>query len=194
VIRRLYDWVLGWAESRYGIYALFLIAFAESSFFPIPPDVLLIALALGQPKQAYRFALICTVGSVTGGAFGYLIGWQLMETVGRPVLEFYYALDKFETVKSYFRDYGGWIVAIAGFTPIPYKVFTIASGTVTLSFVTFLIASVLGRAGRFYLVATLIFFFGPPIRVFIDRHFNLLTIIFTILLLLGFVLIGWLVG
>jgi membrane protein YqaA with SNARE-associated domain len=192
MIRRLYDWVLSWAESRYGIYALFLIAFAESSFFPIPPDVLLIGLALGQPQRAYRFALICTVGSVTGGAFGYLIGWQLMETVGQPILEFYHAADKFAVVKTYFSDYGGWMVATAGFTPIPYKVFTIASGAVTLSFPTFFLASVAGRAGRFYLVAALIFFFGPPIKVFIDRHFNLLTIVFTILLLLGFVLIGWL--
>jgi membrane protein YqaA with SNARE-associated domain len=192
MIRRLYDWVLSWAESRYAVYALFLIAFAESSFFPIPPDVLLIALALGQPQGAYWFALICTVGSVAGGAFGYLIGWQLMETVGRPILEFYQALDKFEAVKASFLHYGGWAVAIAGFTPIPYKVFTIASGAVTLSFATFVLASLAGRAGRFYLVAALIFFFGPPIKAFIDRHFNLLTVVFTLLLLSGFALIGWL--
>ena len=148
MIRRLYNWVLSWAESRYGIHALFLIAFAESSFFPIPPDVLLIGLALGQPEQAYWFALICTIGSVAGGAFGYLIGWQLMETIGTPILEFYQALDKFEAVKAYFLHYGGWAVAAAGFTPIPYKVFTIASGAVTLSFATFFLASVAGRAGR----------------------------------------------
>lgn len=191
MIRRLYDWVLSWAESRYGIYALFLIAFAESSFFPIPPDVLLIALALGRPRWAYRFALICTAGSVAGGAFGYLIGWQLMEAVGKPILEFYQAMDKFEEIKASFLHYGGWAVAVAGFTPIPYKVFTIASGAVTLSFVTFLLASAASRAARFYLVAALIFFFGPPIKVFIDRHFNLLTVVFTLLLLLGFALVGW---
>jgi len=192
MIRRLYDWVLSWAESRYGTHALFVLAFAESSFFPIPPDVLLIGLALGRPERAYRFALVCTVGSVAGGAFGYLIGWQLMETVGIPILKLYHAMEKFEAVRADFVKYGGWAVAIAAFTPIPYKVFTIASGAVTLSFGTFIAASVIGRAGRFYLVAALIFFFGSPVKAFIDRHFNLLTVVFTALLILGFLLIEWL--
>jgi membrane protein YqaA with SNARE-associated domain len=192
MIRRLYDWVLSWAESRFGALALFLIAFAESSFFPIPPDVLLIGLALGRPERAFRFAAICTAGSVLGGALGYVIGWQLMEAVGRPILEFYQATEKFQAVESYFLSYGGWAVAAAGFTPIPYKVFTIASGAVTLSFGTFIAASLAGRAARFYLVAALIFSFGPPVKEFIDRHFNVLTVVFTVLLVLGFVVLGWL--
>jgi membrane protein YqaA with SNARE-associated domain len=191
MLRRLYHWVLSWAAHPYGTYALFLIAFAESSFFPIPPDVLLIALALGRPAAAYRFALVCSIGSVLGGIFGYVIGWQLMETVGLPILEFYQALDKFEEVKQAFLHYGGWAVAIAGFTPIPYKVFTIASGATQLSFVTFVLASLVSRAARFYLVGGLIHYFGPTIQSFIDKYFNFLTIVFTLLLLLGFVVLGW---
>jgi membrane protein YqaA with SNARE-associated domain len=191
MLRRLYDWVLHWADHPYGAYALFVIAFAESSFFPIPPDVLLIALSLGKPQAAYRFALICSIGSVLGGAAGYLIGWQLMAAVGMPILELYNAVDKFTEVQEAFLHYGGWAVAIAGFTPIPYKVFTIASGAAHLSFGTFLVASLVSRSARFYLVSGLIYYFGPTIRMFIDKYFNILTIVFTVLLLLGFVVIGW---
>jgi membrane protein YqaA with SNARE-associated domain len=191
MLRRLYDWVLSWAAHAYGAYALFLIAFVESSFFPIPPDVLLIALALGKPESAYRFALICSVGFVLGGVFGYVIGWQLMAAVGMPILELYNAVGKFEEVREAFLHYGGWAVAIAGFTPIPYKVVTIASGAVHLSFITFLVASALSRSARFYLASGLIYYFGPTVRTFIDKYFNILTIVFTVLLLLGFVVLGW---
>lgn len=191
MIRRVYDWVLSWADHPYGNVALFGIAFAESSFFPIPPDVLLMALALGKTQAAFRFALICSAGSVLGGIAGYLIGWQLMESVGQPILELYHAQGKFADVQQRFLEYGGWAVAIAGFTPIPYKVFTIASGAAQLSFPTFVIASVLSRSARFFLVSGLIYYFGPTIKAFIDKYFNILTIGFTVLVLLGFLVIGW---
>lgn len=191
MIRGVYDWVLGWANHPYGSVALFAIAFAESSFFPIPPDVLLMALALGKTQAAFRFALICSVGSVLGGLAGYYIGWQLMEAVGQPILEFYNAQDKFAQVQQQFLEYGGWAVAIAGFTPIPYKVFTIASGAAQLSLLTFMLASVLSRSARFFLVSGLIYYFGPTIKAFIDKYFNILTIVFTVLVLLGFLVIGW---
>lgn len=191
MIRGVYDWVLGWANHPYGSVALFAIAFAESSFFPIPPDVLLMALALGKTQAAFRFALICSVGSVLGGLAGYYIGWQLMEAVGQPILELYNAQDKFAQVQQQFLEYGGWAVAIAGFTPIPYKVFTIASGAAQLSLLTFMLASVLSRSARFFLVSGLIYYFGPTIKAFIDKYFNILTIVFTVLVLLGFLVIGW---
>ncbi len=194
MIRQAYDWVLGWADHRYGGLALLLIAFVESSFFPIPPDVLLMALALGKPGAAFRFALICSVGSVAGGLGGYLIGWLLMDGVGRPIIELYNAQDAFAEVQQRFVEYGGWAVAIAGFTPIPYKVFTIAAGATQLSLATFVIASILSRSARFLLISGLIYYYGPTIKTFIDKYFNILTIVFTILLLLGFVVLGWWYG
>jgi membrane protein YqaA with SNARE-associated domain len=191
MLRRLYQWVLSWAAHPYGTYALFILAFAESSFFPIPPDVLLIALALGKPQAAYRFAFVCSIGSVLGGIGGYLIGWQLMQTVGHPIIEFYHAQNQFVEVQRTFLRYGGWAVAIAGFTPIPYKVFTLASGAAQLSFSTFVFASLVSRSARFFLVSGLIYYFGPAIHAFIDKYFNILTIVFTVLVLLGFIVLGW---
>ena len=191
MLRRAYDWVLGWADHRYGGLALLLLAFAESSVFPIPPDVLLMALALGKPGAAFRFALICSVGSVAGGLAGYLIGWLLMDGLGRPIIELYNAQAAYAEVEQRFVEYGGWAVAIAGFTPIPYKVFTIAAGATQLSLSSFVLASVLSRSARFFLVSGLIYYYGPTIKVFIDKYFNILTIVFTVLVLLGFVLLGW---
>ncbi len=191
MLRRTYDWVLGWADHRYGGLALLLLAFVESSFFPIPPDVLLMALALGKPGAAFRFALLCSVGSVAGGLGGYLIGWLVMDAVGRPILELYNAEDAFAQVQQRFIDNGGWAVAIAGFTPIPYKVFTIAAGATQMSLTTFVIASSLSRSARFFLVSGLIYFYGPTITTFIDKYFNILTLVFAVLVLLGFVVLGW---
>ena len=191
MLRRTYDWVLGWADHRYGGLALLLLAFVESSFFPIPPDVLLMALALGKPGAAFRFALLCSVGSVAGGLGGYLIGWLVMDAVGRPILELYNAEDAFAQVQQRFIDNGGWAVAIAGFTPIPYKVFTIAAGATQMSLTTFVIASSLSRSARFFLVSGLIYFYGPTITTFIDKYFNNLTLVFAVLVLLGFVVLGW---
>jgi len=190
IVRRLYDWVLSWADSPYGSWALFVLAFAESSFFPIPPDVLLVALAVGAHKKAFRFALICTVGSVLGGMLGYLIGWQFMALVGDRIVALFGFADKFARVEYLYNTWDVWVVFIAGFTPIPYKVFTIAAGLFTINFPLFVLASALGRAGRFCLVAGLIYLFGPAIKAFIDRYFNLVVTTFTILLVGGFVLIA----
>ena len=189
-MRRLYDWVLSWAESPYGSWALFFLAFAESSFFPIPPDVLLIALAVGVHKKAFRFAAICTAGSVMGGMVGYLIGWQFMELVGNHIVALLGLADKFGIAESWYRAWDVWVVFIAGFTPIPYKVFTIAAGLFKINFSLFVVASVVGRAGRFFLVASLLFFFGPQVKGFIDRYFNFLVTLFTVALVGGFLVIG----
>ncbi len=191
IIRRTYDWVLSWAETKYGTPALFIHAFAESSFFPIPADILLISLALGKPKRSFYYAAVCAVGSVLGGLFGYFIGLELFDIIGRRLLEFYGygAQQKFDIIGSYYHQYDAWAVFIAGFTPIPYKVFTIAAGVFKVNFFVFAAASVLGRGLRFFAVSALIFFFGPSVKSYIDKYFNLMVIIFTILLLGGFFLV-----
>jgi membrane protein YqaA with SNARE-associated domain len=188
-LRRLYDWVLSWSESRYGALALGVISFAESSFFPVPPDVLLIALALGRPKRSWWFALVCSVGSVLGGAFGYFIGWQFYDLVGLKVIEFYHLADKYEQVADLYTRYSGWAVGIAGFTPLPYKLFTIAAGAFQVPFAIFMVASAISRSARFFLVAALIRKFGASIKPLIDRYFNILAIAFVVLLVAGFVVV-----
>ncbi len=186
IIRRLYDWVLNWANSPHGTTALFMLAFIESSVFIVPPDVLLIALSVSKQKKAFKYALVCSAGSVLGGALGYFIGYAFFNIIGVKILEFYHAVDKFQQVQLIFNDYGAWGVAVAGFTPIPYKVFTIAAGVFKLNFAAFIIASLLSRSARFFLVAGLIYKFGAPIKVFIDKYFNILCVVFIILLILGF--------
>jgi len=189
-LKSLYDWVLHWANTPYGIPALFLLAFAESSFFPIPPDVLLIALSLSIPKKAFRYAAVCTIGSVLGGACGYLIGWQFWG-LAKGILFNYIDPAGFESVRNYFIRYEAWAVSIAGFTPVPYKIFTIAAGFLRADFMVFFIASVLSRGARFFLVSALIYKFGPPIRAFIDKYFNILTYAFMFLLIGGFLLVKY---
>ncbi len=193
-VRRLYDWVLGWAERPGGPVALFILSFAESSFFPIPPDVLLIALALGRPKRAFWYAGLCTVASVLGGVAGYYIGMGLFEQVGRPILDWYHAMDKFETVGRLYRENLVLALGSAGFTPIPYKVFTIAAGAFSIPLLPFITISAVSRGLRFLLVAGLIFYFGPPIKNFIDKYFNLLSILFVVLLVAGFLLVRVFLG
>ncbi|MBI5234434.1 MAG: DedA family protein [Deltaproteobacteria bacterium] len=189
MLRRLYDWVLSWAHTPYGALALFVIAFAESSFFPIPPDVLLIALAISVPLRAFRYALICSIGSVLGGILGYLIGLFFMEAVGFRIVEIYGFGEKYDYLQTLYQRYDAWAVAIAGFTPIPYKVFTITAGAFKIDFMVFVIASALSRAARFFLLAFLIYRWGESIRGFIDRYFNILTVVFIALLVAGFVVI-----
>lgn len=189
IVRKTYDWVLHWADTPYGSWALFILAFCESSFFPIPPDILLIALSISIPIKSFKYALICSVGSVLGGAFGYLIGVELMDAIGKPILELYGFMDKYEHIGDLYNQYNAWAVGVAGFTPIPYKVFTIAAGAFKIDFFVFILASFVSRSARFFIVAGLIYKFGSPIKSFIDKYFNLLTITFTILLILGFVLI-----
>ncbi len=189
-LRRLYDWVQHFAETPYGSWALFLLAFAESSFFPVPPDILLIALAVSIPSKAFRYALICSVGSVLGGTFGYVIGYQFMEFVGFGILNFYGLTDKYESVAELYNRYNAWAVGIAGFTPIPYKVFTISAGAFKINFGVFLLASIVSRSARFFIVAGLIYVFGAQIRAFIEKYFNILAVIFVLLLIGGFILIS----
>lgn len=192
-VRRLYDWVLHWADTRHGPAALGGLSFAESSFFPIPPDPLLMALCLGAPKRSFRFALLTTLASVVGGIVGYLIGawaWHLLE----PVFFAYVpgvTPEAFERVRELYDRWDFWAVFMAGLTPIPYKVFTLSSGVFAISFPIFLVASFLSRGLRFFVVAGLIYAFGEPIARFIDRYFNLLTWVFTILLLGGFLVVEW---
>ncbi|MBW2645590.1 MAG: VTT domain-containing protein [Deltaproteobacteria bacterium] len=190
-LRRLYDWVLHWAETPYGTPALFLLAFCESSFFPIPPDILLIALAVAIPKKAFQYALVCSIGSLLGGCFGYLIGWEFMAAVGDAIIQFYGFGEKYSYVQDLYVRYDAWVVGVAGFTPIPYKVFTIAAGAFKINFIVFLVVSLISRSARFFLIGGLIYKFGAPIQRFIDRYFNPLVIAFTLLLILGFGVIKW---
>jgi len=192
MLRRLYDWVLHWAETPYGTWALFLLAFCESSFFPIPPDVLLIALAVAIPKKSFKYALVCSAGSVLGGCLGYLIGWQFMAGIGEKIIAFYGLTRKIEYIKDLYINYDAWAIGIAGFTPIPYKVFTISAGAFNINFPVFIIASTISRSARFFLVGSLIYIFGPRIQTFIDKYFNILAVAFTVLLVAGFVIIKYL--
>lgn len=190
-IRRLYDWVLGWAATPYGFWALVILSAAESSFFPIPPDPLLMALCLGAPSRSFRFAAAATAASVLGGVIGYGLGfgaWHLLS-------DFFYTWvpgvtpEAFEMVRGLYDEYDFWAIFLAGLTPVPYKVFTLASGAFQINLVVFVVASVLSRGLRFFLVAALIWKFGPPVSRFIDRYFNLLTVVFGVLLVGGFLLL-----
>ncbi len=199
MIRKLYDWVLHWAETPYGPIFLFVLAFAESSFFPIPPDVLLIALALGVRKKSFSFALLCSIASIAGGLFGYSIGhylwWEGSAYSG--IAHFFFnnvpgfTEELFMSIQKQYSEYGFLIIFTAGFTPIPYKIFTISAGAFDINLLLFLIASAASRTARFFLVAGLIWKYGESIRTFIDKYFNILSIVFTILLIGGFFLIKY---
>lgn len=191
-LRRLYDWTVGWAERPGGAWALFVIAFVESSFFPIPPDVLLIALCVGSLTRWWRFAAICSVGSVLGGVAGYAIGLWGYEALGRPIVEFYRGQEVMAKIKRWYDEYGFWGNLAAAITPIPYKVFTIASGVFEFSFAKFFLASVIGRPFRFFAVAALLRVFGPQIQALIEKYFDLLAIVFTVLLIGSFILLKYL--
>lgn len=194
LIRRLYDWVLGWAHHPAGTWALFGISFAESSFFPVPPDVLQIALSMGKPRRSFWYALVSSVASVLGGVLGYFIGFALFAAIGRPIIDFYGLQDAFDRVSKLYHQQAFWWICIAAFTPIPYKVFTIAAGACLVPLWILVAASAVGRPARFFLVAALIFHFGERVKKFIDKYFDLLTIVFTVLLIGGFILISKLSG
>jgi len=191
MLRRLYSWVLHWAETPYGTWALFVLAFCESSFFPIPPDLLLIALAVSIPKRSLYYALVCSAGSVLGGCLGYLIGWQFMVGIGEKIISFYGLTEKVEYIQSLYMQYDALAIGIAGFTPIPYKVFTISAGAFDINFTVFVIASAVSRAARFFLIGWLIYRFGTGIQAFIEKYFNTLAVAFTVLLVAGFVIIKY---
>ena len=199
-IKRLYIWILHWTDTKWGVPALFLLTFAESSFFPIPPDVLLIALCLAATKKSFRFSTICTIGSVLGAMGGYLLGYFLWQTPGgefTSIANFFFrsipgfTVEEFAHIRSLYEQYDFWIIFTAGFTPIPYKLFTITSGVFNIDFVMFVIASIVSRGLRFFLIGGLIWKFGAPIKTFIDKYFNLLAVAFTVLLIGSFFLVKY---
>lgn len=190
--RKIYDHTLNLASKKNALVWLFAISFIESSFFPIPPDIMIIPMVLATPKQAYKIAGVATVASVLGGYFGYFIGVYGFELIARPLLEFYGYMDGFIKFENYYHEYGAWIVFGAGITPFPYKIITIASGAVHLDLIVFTIASVLARGIRFYLIAWLLKRYGAPMKEFIEKNLNLLSILFLLLLIGGFAAIKWL--
>ena len=201
VLRKIYNWVLHWADTPHGLIALFILSFSEASFFPVPPDVLLIALALGSRKQALKFAFICSIASIAGGLVGYSIGhfiwWD--GTNYNSIANFFFnnvpgfTEALFQKIQNQYNNYGFIIIFTAGFTPIPFKVFTISAGAFDISLPLFLIASTISRSARFFLVSFLIWKYGEKINCFIDRYFNLLSIIFVIILFGSYLLINFII-
>ena len=192
MLRRLYDWTMDLAARPYAMWALFAVAFIESSFFPIPPDVLIIPMVLANRPAWLRIALVATLGSVLGGLFGYWIGAALMDSVGQHILAAYGKEADYAALSARFDEWGVWAVLIAGLTPFPYKVITIVSGLTGMNFVAFMLCSVIARAARFFIVAALLWKFGAPIRDFIERRLGLMFTIFILLLLGGFLLVKYL--
>ena len=186
MLQRTYNWVMNLSAQPNAIWALAAISFIESSFFPIPPDILLIPMVLAARTKWLKIAFVCTLASVMGGIFGYGIGYYFYESIGRPLLDFYGYTAKFENFQLRYNTYGAWIVFIAGVTPFPYKVITIASGLTHLDLATFTGASVLARGLRFFVVAALLWWIGPPIRNFIEKRLGLILSVFVILLIGGF--------
>lgn len=189
VMRHLYDWTMNLASGPKAVWALCAIAFIESSFFPIPPDLLLIPLILARRTAAFRIAALTTISSVLGGAFGYAIGYFLYQSVGIPVLDFYHYTEQFERFCASYNEYGAWIVFGAGLTPFPYKIVTIASGVTHLNFIIFMLASVIARGARFYFVAWLLWKYGEPMKKWIEKNLGWLSVAFFILLIGSFFLI-----
>lgn len=191
MLRRLYDWGLEKAKSPHAQAILFFIAFAESSFFPLPPDVLLIVMVLSHRERWLRYFGICLAGSVLGGIAGYYIGYGAWELVQSWFFEHIFSEAAFHRVQQLYITYDFWIVFTAAFTPIPYKVFTISAGVAQIDLLHFMVASLIGRGGRFILVAFLLHQFGAPMKAFIEKYFNWITIVFTIFLIGGFFLIRY---
>lgn len=190
-IQKCYDYLIELASRKAALYFLFIVSFVESSFFPIPPDVMLIPMVLATPSKAWKIAGTATAASVLGGYFGYAIGVFFFDVLAKPLLDFYGYMQQFDSFKQYYHEWGAWIVFGAGITPFPYKVITIASGVVDLNLWVFSIASILARGSRFFLVAWLLKKYGEPMKVFIEKHLGLLTIAFFVLLIGSFMLIKY---
>ncbi|MGE0232229.1 MAG: YqaA family protein [Flavobacteriaceae bacterium] len=186
MLRRLYDWTLALGSHRQAPIALAAVSFAESSVFPIPPDILLIPMVLAERAKAWFFAGLCTLASVLGGLLGYYIGAALFETVALPILDVYGYADAFKDFAARYNEWGAWIVFVAGVTPFPYKVITIASGATGLSLPVFMVASIAARGLRFFIVAALLYYLGPPVRAFIEKRLGLVFTVFVVLLVGGF--------
>jgi membrane protein YqaA with SNARE-associated domain len=191
-LRRLYEWTIGWAQRPGGTWALFVIALAESSFFPIPPDVLLLALCVGAPRKSFRFALVCSTGSVIGGMLGYAIGYGAWQAVDGFFMTYIFSQAAFIKVQELYQGNAFIAILTAAFTPIPYKVFTVAAGVFNVSFWTLVLASAIGRSARFFLVAGGIYLFGARVKAAIEKYFDWLTWLFLILLVGGFLLVRYL--
>ncbi|WP_448204011.1 YqaA family protein [Azospirillum sp. sgz302134] len=189
MLKRLYDWTMAKAASKNATAWLAGVSFAESSFFPIPPDLLLVPMVLANRQAAWRIAAICTLASVVGGIAGYMIGYFLYEAIGRAVIDFYHLNDQFEVLRQKFIDYGAEILIIKGMTPIPYKLLTITAGVAHLSMWVFIGASIISRSMRFFLVAALLYWFGEPVRAFIEKRLTLVTTAFAVALVGGFLVI-----
>jgi membrane protein YqaA with SNARE-associated domain len=193
MMRSLYDWMMRKATDKRAPHALFWVSFIESSMFPIPPDVMLIPMILAERARAWWYATLATIGSVLGGVLGYAIGYFLFEYIGEPILKVYGYGGKFQDAAKLFQDWGVWILIAKGWTPFPYKVLTIAAGAFQMALLPFMLASIVARAMRFYLVAGLLYFFGEPIRDFIERRLSLVTTVFVVMLVGGFIAIKYLV-
>ena len=191
MLERLYHRTMGLAAHRHALWVLALVSFIESSVFPIPPDVLLVPMVLARRRRAWRIAAVCTAGSVLGGLAGYFIGYFLFESLGRPLIDLYGHGEQFARFRASYNAWGWWIVTGAGLTPFPYKVVTIASGVTGLDMTTFVLASLLSRGARFFAEAGLLWYFGPPLKAFIERRMGLVATVFFLLLLGGFVLVGY---
>jgi membrane protein YqaA with SNARE-associated domain len=193
MLRRMYDWTMAQAARPNALRVLGVVSFAESSFFPIPPDAMILPMVLARPDQAWRIALVATVTSVLGGIAGYAIGYYLFETIGLWVINLYGYADKFEAFRAAYAEWGLLIILVKGLTPIPYKIVTIASGAAAFDFWIFVAASIATRGVRFFLVAALLKYFGPPIRTFVERRLTLVTTVFVVFLVGGFVAVKYLV-
>ncbi|MDM8010307.1 MAG: YqaA family protein [Parasphingorhabdus sp.] len=192
MLKRLYDWMLDKAGHPQASKWLAGISFAESSFFPIPPDVMLAPMCLAKPERAWWYALVCTIASVLGSLLGYAIGYFFFKTVGLPILDFYGVTEKFDLFAQSFNEQGWVVVLLAGFTPLPFKVITIAAGSTAMPLQILIGAAILSRSARFFLVAALLRFFGPPMKNWIDRNFALATTLVGILFVGGFAAVRWL--
>lgn len=193
LLKRLYLWVLRWAESKYATVALAVLAFMESAFFPIPPDVLQMALSMSKPKRSFWYATVTSVFSVLGGVFGYFIGLFLFESVGQLIISSLGYQQQFQLVGQLFQQNAFWVILAAAFTPIPYKVFTIAAGVWDIGLTTLILASIIGRPARFFFVATLTYFFGERVKVFIEQYFNWVSLILFLIVVAGYSAIKYLI-
>ena len=192
MLQSLYERTLRLAAGPNALAALLAVSFVESSFFPIPPDILLIPMILARPRDAWRLAALCTLASVAGGLLGYAIGYFLFDAIGRPILEFYNAMDRYDALRAAFQQWGVWIIILKGMTPIPYKLITIASGVAQFPLALFVAASIVSRSLRFFLVAALLWWFGDSVREFIERRLMLVTSLFAVALVGGFVVLRYL--
>lgn len=192
MLRPFYDWTLRVSGHPHSERWLAGVSFVESSVFPIPPDVMIVPMVLADRARAWRIALIATIASVAGGLAGYAIGYFFFEAIGQPILELYGKAEKFDEFATLYNEWGAWVVFGAGVTPFPYKVITIASGVTHLDLLIFTLSSVAARGLRFFVVAGLLWYFGPPIRRLLEKHFGLITTLFFVLLIGGFVALRWL--